>query len=233
MAQILCRDLTLGYEGRAIVEGLNFSVSRGDYLVVVGENGSGKTTLMKTLLHLIPPMSGEIILGDGLQKNQIGYLPQQTPVQRDFPASVLEIVRSGLVSGSLRPFLPAKEKARAEKNMERMDILPLAKKTYRNLSGGQQQRVLLARAHCAADSMLLLDEPTAGLDPKATEGMYTLIDSLHKEGMTIVMIPTTSQRSFPPPPTSCTWERKFSLARGRNIWRRGSCFFLQNKPPRP
>ncbi len=188
MAQILCRDLTLGYEGRAIVENLNFSVNRGDYLVVVGENGSGKSTLMKTLLHLIPPMAGEIILGDGLKKNQIGYLPQQTPVQRDFPASVEEIVRSGLVSGSLRPFLSKEEKARAEKNMERMGILPLAKKTYRNLSGGQQQRVLLARALCAADSMLLLDEPTAGLDPKATEGMYALIDTLHREGMTVIMI---------------------------------------------
>ncbi len=188
MAQLICRDLSLGYDGHAIVEHLNFSVNRGDYLVVVGENGSGKTTLMKALLHLLPPMSGEIVLGDGVTKNRIGYLPQQTPIQRDFPASVEEIVRSGTVGGKFRPFLSASDKARAAENMERMGISHLARTPYRDLSGGQQQRVLLARALCAADSMLLLDEPTSGLDPRVTEQMYDLIAALHREGMTVIMI---------------------------------------------
>lgn len=188
MAQLICRDLALGYDGHAIVEHLNFSVERGDYLVVVGENGSGKSTLMKTILHLIPPLSGQITLGDGVTKNRIGYLPQQTPIQRDFPASVEEIVRSGTVGGRFRPFLSAADKARAAENMERMGITALAKAPYRDLSGGQQQRVLLARALCAADSMLLLDEPTSGLDPLVTEQMYGLIADLHRAGMTVIMI---------------------------------------------
>ena len=189
MALLTVKDLSLGYDNRTIAEDLNFTVSAGDYLCIVGENGSGKSTLMKTLLHLQPPVKGEIIAGDGLKNNEIGYLPQQTIVQRDFPASVREIVLSGCQSRcGLRPFYNKAEKALAAENMERMRITDLADRCYRELSGGQQQRVLLARALCATRKVLLLDEPVSGLDPKVTAEMYELIKELNDEGITIIMI---------------------------------------------
>lgn len=190
MALLTCRDVTLGYEGTKVVEGLNFAVQPGDYLCIVGENGSGKSTLMKTILRLKAPVDGQILTGDGLKQTEIGYLPQQTVVQRDFPASVREIVRSGCLSRcGLRPFYSKEEKQLAEENMEKMGITALAKRCYRELSGGQQQRVLLARALCATRKLLLLDEPVAGLDPKVTADMYELIRKLNREdGITVIMI---------------------------------------------
>ena len=190
MSLIKATDLSLGYEGHPIVTGLNFNVDMGDYLCVVGENGSGKSTLMKALLGLRAPMSGALEYGDGLQNNEIGYLPQQTLVQRDFPASVSEVVISGCLNKcGLRPFYNAAERKRAENNMERLGITHLARRCYRELSGGQQQRVLLARALCATTKLLLLDEPVAGLDPKVTQDMYALIDELNKkEGITVIMV---------------------------------------------
>ena len=190
MTQLTCQNLAVGYEGRAVLENLNFSVCPGDYLCIVGENGSGKSTLMKTILGLQPPVRGKVLTGDGLRKNKIGYLPQQTPVQRDFPASVREIVLSGCQGRcGDRPFYSKGEKQLAKTAMERMQVAALAKRCYRTLSGGQQQRVLLARALCAAQNMLLLDEPVSGLDPKVTGEMYGLIQRLNREdGVTILMI---------------------------------------------
>ncbi len=189
MAFITVTDLSLGYDEQLVLRDLNFSVSKGDYLCIVGENGSGKTTLMKTILHLKEPISGKIETGDGLKQNEIGYLPQQTIVQKDFPASVKEIVLSGCQGRcGFRPFYSKEEKTLARENMERMGITDLANRCYRDLSGGQQQRVLLARALCATGKVLLLDEPVAGLDPKVTAQMYDLIEGLNKEGITIIMI---------------------------------------------
>lgn len=190
MAQLTCENLTLGYEGREIVKGLSFSVSSGDYLCIVGENGSGKSTLMKTVLGLQAPISGRVITGDGLRQNEIGYLPQQTEVQKDFPASVREIVLSGCQGRSgLRPFYNRAEKALADAAMAKMGISGLRNRCYRELSGGQQQRVLLSRALCATRKMLLLDEPVSGLDPRAGSEMYRIIAELNKnDGITIVMI---------------------------------------------
>lgn len=189
MALINVSDLALGYDAHVILKGLSFKVEDGSYLCIVGENGSGKTTLMKTLLGLQPPAGGSIELGEGLKKNEIGYLPQQTQIQRDFPASVREVVLSGCQGRcGLRPFYSKEEKALAEENIRRMDIEALAGRCYRELSGGQQQRVLLARALCAARKVLLLDEPVSGLDPKVTAEMYALIQKLNKKGMTIIMI---------------------------------------------
>lgn len=189
MAQLSCKNLSVGYDSKVILENLNFEVNRGDYLCIIGENGSGKSTLMKTILHLKKPLAGKITTGDGLIQEQIGYLPQQTDVQKDFPASVREIVLSGCQSRcGWRPFYNKAEKKLAEENMKKMGITHLAKRCYRELSGGQQQRVLLARALCATQKMILLDEPVSGLDPAVTLGMYDLIKSLHKSGITIIMI---------------------------------------------
>ncbi len=189
MSLLEIKELSSGYDGEIIINGLNFSVNRGDYLCIVGENGSGKSTLMKTLLNLNAPMKGSITYGDGLHKNEIGYLPQQTVVQRDFPASVREIVLSGCQARSgLRPFYNKEEKKLAEENMRRLGISDLAARCYRDLSGGQQQRVLLARALCATRTILLLDEPVSGLDPIVTAGMYDLIKELNDDGITIIMV---------------------------------------------
>ncbi len=188
MAIITCQNLSLGYDGREIVHDLNFEVHAGDYLCIVGENGSGKSTLMRTLLGLQPPLSGSVLTGGGLKRRQIGYLPQQTQVQRDFPASVWEVVLSGCQARSRRIFYGVEDKRLARENIDRLGISPLTRRCYRELSGGQQQRVLLARALCATRKLLLLDEPVSGLDPKATEELYRLIEDLNREGVTIIMI---------------------------------------------
>ena len=190
MAQLTCQNLCIGYDGKPVLQDLNFEVFAGDYLCIVGENGSGKSTLMKTILGLQMPISGSVLTGDGLRKNEIGYLPQQTQVQKDFPASVREIVLSGCQGrrGS-RPFYGKQEKLLAADAMEKMRITGLAGRCYRELSGGQQQRVLLARALCATQKMLLLDEPVSGLDPKVTAEMYEQIKTLNREeGITVIMI---------------------------------------------
>ena len=192
MAKILLemKNITKTFPGVKALDNVNLQVEEGEIHALVGENGAGKSTLMKTLLHLQAPISGSIELGDGLKKNEIGYLPQQTLVQRDFPASVREIVLSGCQSRcGWRPFYNKEEKMVAQRAMEKMMIQDLADQCYRELSGGQQQRVLLARALCAAQKILLLDEPVSGLDPRVTAEMYQLIRNLNKkDGITIIMI---------------------------------------------
>lgn len=190
MALIDCEGLTLRYERTVAVQGLNFSVKPGEYLCIVGENGSGKSTLIKALLRLHPIAAGAVRYGDGLKPSQIGYLPQQTAVQRDFPASVREVVLSGCLNRmGLRPVYLAAEKRRAAAAMERLGILPLQNRSYHELSGGQQQRVLLSRALCATQRLLLLDEPGAGLDPLATAELYQTIGDLNKQdGITVIMV---------------------------------------------
>ncbi len=189
MALLKCSNLSLGYDGRQIINDLNFEINEGDYLCIVGENGSGKSTLMRTLLGLQKPVSGKIEVSDGLIKSEIGYLPQQTSVQKDFPATVREIVISGCQGRrGIRPFYSKEDVLLAKDNMEKMGISKLAKRCYRELSGGQQQRVLLARALCATKKILLLDEPVSGLDPKVTAEMYELIEKLNHDGLTVVMI---------------------------------------------
>ena len=190
MALIEGKNISLGYGGTRIVENLNFSLNSGDYLCVVGENGSGKSTLVKSILGLVPLQDGNIEFGDGLKQREIGYLPQQTDVQRDFPASVWEIIMSGCLNNcGLRPFYNDLEKRMALNAIEKMGISDLTKKSYKNLSGGQQQRVLLARSLCATQKLLLLDEPVAGLDPKASTEMYKMIKELNeKDKITVIMI---------------------------------------------
>ncbi len=190
MSLISCKNVYLRYDSNFVVEDLSFNVEAGDYLCIVGENGSGKSTLVKSILGLKETAKGHLHMGDGLSSKQIGYLPQQTTAQRDFPASVREVVLSGCLTvkdGGI--FFGRKHKAIALDNMKKLDILHLKNKCYRELSGGQQQRVLLARALCATGKLLLLDEPVTGLDPIVTAEFYSLIKKINKEfGITIIMV---------------------------------------------
>ena len=187
---IVCRDAALGYEGRAVLTGLNLSVSAGDYLCVVGDNGSGKSTLMKGLLGLLSPMAGSSDRAAELKNGAIGYLPQQTQAQKDFPATVYEVVLSGFLNQKgFRFFYTAAQKTAALQAIGKLGILELKDRCYRDLSGGQQQRTLLARALCAASRLLILDEPVTGLDPAAAQDLYKTLRYLNeKEGMAVVMV---------------------------------------------
>ncbi len=190
MSLIRCENVSIGYEGQTVVKDLNFQIDAGDYLCIVGENGSGKSTLVKSLLGLKTVEKGRIIFGDGLMQNEIGYLPQQTDFQKDFPASVYEVVLSGrLNSRGIRPFYTSSDKKTACEKMDMLGILELSRQCFRDLSGGQKQRVLLARALCATKTLLLLDEPVTGLDPIVTAEFYELIRKINKEsGIAVVMV---------------------------------------------
>ena len=189
MNQLIFENVVLGYDGKVILENLNFKVSKKDYVVILGDNGFGKTTLIKTILNIIPLISGKIIRSDDLTSSDIGYLPQQTSLQKDFPATVYEIVLSGCANKlSGRFFYRDSEKKLALENLEKLGITSLKDSSFRNLSGGQQQRVLLARALCSNSKILLLDEPVAGLDPKSTLEMYSIIKRLNEENDTTILM---------------------------------------------
>lgn len=187
---IVCRDVSLGYEGQSMLTHLDLTIRAGDYLCIVGDNGSGKSTLLRGLLGLLPPQSGQILRSPELQRGAIGYLPQQTRAQRDFPATVYEVVLSGCLNQKKnRFFYSAAQKSQALMNMGKLGVLELKDQCYRDLSGGQQQRVLLARALCAASSLLILDEPITGLDPAAAQDLYKTLAYLNeKEHMAVVMV---------------------------------------------
>ena len=188
MPLITCENVSLSYEGRTVATDINFSVNEGDLLSIVGENGSGKSTLVKCLLGLKSVAGGSIIFQKGFKRNSIGYLPQQNDIQRDFPASVYEVVRAGCLNKNRLPFFTASSRALAEGALDMLGILPLRNHCFSELSGGQQQRVLLARALCAADKMLLLDEPVAGVDPVAAAEMYGIVKELKDAGVTVIMV---------------------------------------------
>lgn len=187
---IKCEHTDFGYENHDAVIDLNLEIYPGDYLCVVGENGSGKSTLIKGMLGLLKPTGGSLRVADELKRGGIGYLPQQTAAQKDFPATVQEVVLSGTLSRrGNRPFYSQAERKLAAHNLERLGIEHLKQKCYRELSGGQQQRVLIARALCATEQLLILDEPITGLDPSAIQDFYHLIKKLNKEdGITIIMV---------------------------------------------
>lgn len=190
MNYITCDQVSYSYDRLPVIRNLSFSVKKGDFLCIVGENGTGKSTLVKGLLGLKSADSGFVRYENGLTNRGIGYLPQMSEQARDFPAAVQEVVRSGCLNRrGWFPFYSSADISRANAAMEKMGILPFAKRNCAELSGGQKQRMLLARALCAASDLLLLDEPTGGLDEGATEELYSLIEKLHKEdGMTILMV---------------------------------------------
>ncbi|SFE61066.1 zinc transport system ATP-binding protein [Peptostreptococcaceae bacterium pGA-8] len=189
MPLITCEGVSFAYEGKQVLNNLNFQVNKGDYLCIVGENGAGKSTLVKGILGLKEPESGRIAFEEGLKPTEVGYLPQQADTQRDFPGGVFEIVLSGrLNSRGIKPFYSRTDKEIAMENLRALGIEDLKKKCYAELSGGQQQRVLLARALCATSKLLLLDEPVTGLDPKMTSDFYSLVRELNEHGITIIMV---------------------------------------------
>lgn len=190
MSLITCENLSLAYEGAVVASEISFSVEAGDYLCIVGENGSGKSTLIKGLLGLLPPAGGKIELHEGLKRTEIGYLPQQSALQKDFPASIYEVALSGCLNRcGLRPFYSKAERERVRENLKLMSLTELSGKSFSELSGGQRQRVLLARALCATSKLLLLDEPTAGLDPPVAKEMYGIISMLNQEkGVAVIMV---------------------------------------------
>ena len=184
-----CRDAAFGYEHRPLLSHLDFEVRRGDYVCVVGENGSGKSTLLRSMLGLVEPLSGTVEC-PAQKRGGIGYLPQQTDAQKSFPATVEEVVRSGFLNRrALHVVYSRAEKTAALMNMGKLGVLELRNHCYRTLSGGQQQRVLLARALCAANSLLVLDEPVTGLDPAATQELYKILRYLNeREHIAVVMV---------------------------------------------
>ena len=188
MTLISCEKVHMNYDSTKAVNGVSFDVEEGDFLCIVGENGTGKSTLLKGILGLQKVNSGTICFS-GIEKNEIGYLPQRTVVQKDFPASVREVVLSGRQGSKIKVFYSAADRKIAQQNIELLKIDSIKNKSFNELSGGQQQRVLLARALCATDKLLLLDEPTTGLDPFVTADLYRLIGHLNREhGVTIVMV---------------------------------------------
>lgn len=190
MSMITCKDLTLSYEGLVVVSDLTFTVEENDYLCIIGDNGTGKSTLMRTLLGLKRPNGGSVTFDPSLKRSAIGYLAQQTEVQKDFPASVWEVVLSGCLNQKgVFPFYTKADKEAAEQALATLEITDLKQKCYRELSGGQQQRVLLARAMLAANRLLVLDEPTTGLDPNMTTEFFSLVQRLNREnGVAVVMV---------------------------------------------
>ncbi len=189
MSLISCENISLGYDGNSVLSNLSLEINEGDYIYIVGENGSGKSTFIKALLSLKSISKGKITFSDSVARHGIGYLPQQNNVQRDFPASVYEIVLSGcLNSRGFRPFYSKSDKIKALENMKKMGIDSLLKKSYSELSGGQQQRVLFARALCATEKIIILDEPNTSLDPVATAEMYDLIEKINKNKITVIMV---------------------------------------------
>ena len=190
MKLITSKNLTFSYDNKIAVENINFTINQGDYICIVGENGAGKSTLVKGLLKLKKPTYGQLIFENNLKSKEIGYLPQKSNYQKDFPATVIEIVFSGYLNKlGLIPFYKKEDKKVIYDNMEKMGIYNIKNKSFKDLSGGQQQRVLLARALCATSKVLLLDEPTTGLDPIVTKEFYDLVYKINKElNITIIMV---------------------------------------------
>lgn len=186
---IICEGLAVGYSGKPLCNGFDLEINNGDYICIVGENGAGKSTLIKTLVGLIPAISGKVLLRGDIDKSDIGYLPQQREMQKDFPASVWEVVLSGCLDRlGFRPFYGHKERKLAADAIRELDLEDIKNESFRELSGGQRQRVLLARAIAGSKKVLVLDEPITGLDPVAAAHLYQLLNRLNQDGTTIITI---------------------------------------------
>lgn len=189
MAQLRCENISVGYEDGIVVSDVSFELNRGDYVCIVGENGAGKSSLLKGILGLAKIQGGKLEYGDGMSRADVGYLPQQKDYHKNFPATVKEVVMSGFLNKmGLRPYYNRAEKAKAMEILSDFGMADYVRASFGSLSGGQKQRVLLARAMCATDKLLLLDEPTTGLDPVATEELYELLKRLNREKKTTILM---------------------------------------------
>lgn len=189
MAQLRCENISVGYEDGIVVSDVSFELNRGDYVCIVGENGAGKSSLLKGILGLAKIQGGKLEYGDGMSRADVGYLPQQKDYQKNFPATVKEVVMSGFLNKmGLRPYYNRAEKGKAMEILSDFGMADYVRASFGSLSGGQKQRVLLARAMCATDKLLLLDEPTTGLDPVATEELYELLKRLNREKKTTILM---------------------------------------------
>lgn len=190
MPLIEFKDLCIGYEHKVIIKNINLEINDGEYVCVFGDNGVGKTTFLKTILGLIPPLSGSIIIEDTFNKKEVGYLPQRMQLKPEFPASCFEIVLSGCVNRlKIWPFYRKSHRDLAIEKMKLLGVANLKDKPFRVLSGGQQQRILLARALCATDRLLILDEPFTGLDYHAAKSLYDLLEKINKQlNVTIIVV---------------------------------------------
>ena len=189
MSLIEIRNLSLGYDKDIILKHVNLDIEENDFICIVGPNGSGKSTLVKGILGLIKPIKGKVKY-NGLKQNFIGYMPQETKVDANFPASVFEIVLSGtLNSEKYKMFYTKSQKETAMNNMKLLGIEKLKNKSFCDLSGGQRQKVLLARSLSATTKLLILDEPSNNLDSKSKSELYkTIIDLNKNHGITVIMI---------------------------------------------
>ncbi len=187
------KNITCWYGKNKALSDVTLTVQKGDYLGIMGPNGGGKSTLLKSILGFVKPQSGTIeIYGEKLSaktKNFLGYVPQFTYIDRKFPISVKEVIYSGQLKGFLHPFYHARSEngEKALFQLERLGIQDLASRQISQLSGGEFQRLLIARALAASPKILLLDEPTASVDPASRNTIYRLLNDINKE-MTIIMV---------------------------------------------
>lgn len=167
------------------LKNINLKIRQGEFTCIVGENGSGKSTLIKCIVGLNSNYKGEIHI-----KEKVGYLPQKTDIQSNFPASIEEVVLSGTISNDIKKIWYSKEdKEKANEVMENLELFDIRKKCFRDLSGGQQQRVLIARALCSTKNVIILDEPTNGLDPTIAKQIYKMLHKLNKDKkITVIMV---------------------------------------------
>jgi zinc transport system ATP-binding protein len=189
------RDVWLKYDGISVLEGVNLDVEEGDFLGIVGPNGAGKTTMLKIIVGLIRPDAGDVrVFGRepwrlGELRSLVGYVPQRHEAERFFPITVYEVVALGRIHRRWwTRKLRRKDREMIEKALEGMGMLEHSEKLFGELSGGQQQRVLLARALAQEPKLLVLDEPTSGVDQPSQENFYSLLSKLHDMGMTIIMV---------------------------------------------
>ena len=194
MSIIKIENMSFGYTNSyETLSNINMEINEGEFVTIIGENGSGKSSLIKCILGLNKVQKGKITV-----KNRIGYLPQMTEIQNNFPATIEEIVLSGTIPQNIKKIFYTKEdKKKAEETMKKLNLYDMRKKCFYELSGGQRQRVLIARALCSTDQVLLLDEPVNGLDPKIVTGIYEMLYNLNKnQGLTIIMVSHDIDRSI-------------------------------------
>lgn len=194
MNLIEIKDLNFSYPTKAnTLKQINFNVKKGKFTCIFGENGSGKSTLIKCVLGLYKDYTGTIT-----KECKIGYLPQKSEIQAQFPATVEEVVLSGTIANNIKNIFYKKEdKENANEIMKKLGIYDIKKKNFADLSGGQQQRVLIARSLCMAKDLIVLDEPTNGLDPSIANQIYTLLDNLkNTEELTILMVSHDVERAL-------------------------------------